>query len=469
MEKQKGRTIEAQDYQSTIYAFYAEQIDVSKIIDKIVEKDENIMIAVNKPDVDAGETESYYWHYMGGSSTGLDVIVTDQGLAMIIVPHLASKSDVELAFRVLRKVKELQPGTVICDNDPDKVADLSEENMLNEVKLHYHNLTDMIVKYKHNVVMLPGFHHDYYLDAEFLWSKRPNATLEEITEDAMKGIIEIRSLYNNYENASVINLSKSGSDKIEQGRIIFNEKLFVASCDNVVLSDTKRKQTKICSFYSFRDAIKGHEYIKMVDGWQFIIDKMPDEEWLALFEKVPDKTITRRKVYLMRWNPTFSSFTLDAYREVIARTKPGYGFGIDWSIYEAQEAQEGDEYFMLRTGDDKAGIIFHGYFESDPYKTKAVTGLEATRCATISTAVHSTLPEPTRRHTSQSMSCNRLYQASTGQEGTRGYCLTTSKLRPFVRYGTRTLKALSLTKMTRPTRTMRALTLTWDMGHTFSA
>lgn len=71
------------------------------------------------------------------------------------------------------------------------------------------------------------------------------------------------------------------------------------------------------------------------------------------------------KTYLLRWNPSISSFSLDTYRE--ATTKCPDGFGMDWSIYEWEDAKEGDEYFMLRTGDDRAGIVFCGSFRSAPY------------------------------------------------------------------------------------------------------
>ena len=44
------------------------------------------------------------------------------------------------------------------------------------------------------------------------------------------------------------------------------------------------------------------------------------------------------------------------------------GFRSNWSIYEWEEAHKGDRFFMLRTGDDKAGIVYRGEFLSDPYE-----------------------------------------------------------------------------------------------------
>lgn len=71
------------------------------------------------------------------------------------------------------------------------------------------------------------------------------------------------------------------------------------------------------------------------------------------------------KVYLFRWNPGISSFTIDRY--IDATTQCPDGFYLNWSIYEYEQAHRGDIYYMLRTGDDKAGIYFMGEFYSEPY------------------------------------------------------------------------------------------------------
>ena len=42
-------------------------------------------------------------------------------------------------------------------------------------------------------------------------------------------------------------------------------------------------------------------------------------------------------------------------------------FRLNWSINEWEEARRGDIFYMMRVGDDKAGIVFNGQFISDPY------------------------------------------------------------------------------------------------------
>ena len=65
------------------------------------------------------------------------------------------------------------------------------------------------------------------------------------------------------------------------------------------------------------------------------------------------------RYYLMRWNPAISSFKEEDYEKCVANMTYGM-FCMNWSIYEWEEARRGDYFYMMRTGDDKAGIVFRG-------------------------------------------------------------------------------------------------------------
>ena len=98
--------------------------------------------------------------------------------------------------------------------------------------------------------------------------------------------------------------------------------------------------------------------------------------WEILLEIVPIPSESRD--YLMRWNPTISSFTEKDFKKCIENMRCG-NFRINWSIYEWQEARRGDVFYMLRTGDDKAGIVFSGQFLSDPYPSDDWAGTNKRR------------------------------------------------------------------------------------------
>ena len=86
--------------------------------------------------------------------------------------------------------------------------------------------------------------------------------------------------------------------------------------------------------------------------------------WEVYFEVVP--VPADAKTYLMRWNPTISSFTEKDFEKCLENMVHGM-FRMNWSIYEWEEARRGDLFFMMRVGDDKAGIVFCGQFVSDSY------------------------------------------------------------------------------------------------------
>ena len=86
--------------------------------------------------------------------------------------------------------------------------------------------------------------------------------------------------------------------------------------------------------------------------------------WEVAFEVVPVPAEPKR--YLMLWNPSISSFTEKDYEECVENMIHGM-FRTNWSINEWEEARRGDMFYMMRVGDDKAGIVFNGQFISDPY------------------------------------------------------------------------------------------------------
>ena len=99
--------------------------------------------------------------------------------------------------------------------------------------------------------------------------------------------------------------------------------------------------------------------------------------WKVHFEILP--VPKELKKYLMRWNPSISSFKEQDYKECVENAQDGK-FRLNWSIYEWEEARRGDMFYMLRVGDDKAGIAFNGYFLSDPYTGDDWAGSNKRRC-----------------------------------------------------------------------------------------
>ncbi len=89
------------------------------------------------------------------------------------------------------------------------------------------------------------------------------------------------------------------------------------------------------------------------------------------------KVENQPKTYLLRWNPAISSFTMDRCKDAVVKYD-GW-FAMNWSIFEYENAHEGDQYYMLRTGDGNSGIVWRGVFSSDPYKSHDWAGTSRQR------------------------------------------------------------------------------------------
>ena len=135
--------------------------------------------------------------------------------------------------------------------------------------------------------------------------------------------------------------------------------------------------------------------------------------WELQFEVVPVPADPRH--YLLRWNPSVSSFKDKDYKECVANQVHGM-FRLNWSIYEWQEARRGDYFYMLRTGDDKTGIVFRGQFLSDPYPADDWSGTTKRRMY-----VDLVCEYPVEPGAKPSLSLKELQKALPEYEWTKGH------------------------------------------------
>ena len=135
--------------------------------------------------------------------------------------------------------------------------------------------------------------------------------------------------------------------------------------------------------------------------------------WEVAFEVVP--VPKEPKKYLMRWNPSISSFTEKDFEECIANMVHGM-FRMNWSINEWEEARRGDIFYMMRVGDDKAGIVFMGQFIYDPYPGDDWAGSTKRRMY-----VDMVCSNPTEPGAMPSVSLNKLQEAIPAFEWSKGH------------------------------------------------
>ncbi len=359
-----GRALKAPEMTiyANVYCFDAsDSFDINKMIENAAKVlDAAIMCAEMDPDEEEIQRTTMY--IKGGSTQGIETILLKTGLFTINLPYLASRTDVALAFTLMREARKLRPELVIYDGDDKTFADLSEEN---ELDTYYYRLDNManIIEKQDAHIGVNGLVHEFHIFPEYIKAQMPNASPQEWTYKAFEDFIDIQWNYGDYENFSRATVGSPDGEEFV-ARILGNNKGFACVCQKVILYN--EKETKIVPIDDFFAATKDNKFIKRLDYAQFVIDKMPDKVWQNFYDSFDVEPIRSPKTYLLRWNPTISSFKLDDYRDVLSKYPGGFS-GMNWSVYEWEKAHKGDHYYMLRTGDDKAGIVFRGVFTSDPY------------------------------------------------------------------------------------------------------
>lgn len=359
-----GRALKAPEMTmyANVYCFDAsDSFDINNMIENAA-KVLGAAIMCAEIDPDDEEIQRTTMYIKGGSTQGIETILLKTGLFTINLPYLASRTDVALAFTLMREARKLRPELVIYDGDDKTFADLSEEN---ELDTYYYRLDNManIIEKQDAHIGVNGLVHEFHIFPEYIKAQMPNASPQEWTYKAFEDFIDIQWNYGDYENFSRATVGSPDGEEFV-ARILGNNKGFACVCQKVILYN--EKETKIVPIDDFFAATKDNKFIKRLDYAQFVIDKMPDKVWQNFYDSFDVEPIRSSKTYLLRWNPTISSFKLDDYRDVLSKYPGGFS-GMNWSVYEWEKAHKGDHYYMLRTGDDKAGIVFRGVFTSDPY------------------------------------------------------------------------------------------------------
>lgn len=212
-----------------------------------------------------------------------------------------------------------------------------------------------------------GFYHEFIVPSK---NDYPDMDIEEMVFKAADLFVELQWAYSDYFSASKADITTPAGESYVARFLTNAEDTFVGMCQHVCL--ICNKEVKDVHIQDFFKVAKDNPYFKKVDVGQFIMRKMPDDEWQKFYDAFDVEPMRSPKTYLLRWNPAISSFKLETYRK--ATTECPDGFGFNWSIYEWEEARDGDRYYILRTGDDNAGIVWHGVFTSDPYEDEDWAG-----------------------------------------------------------------------------------------------
>lgn len=334
-------------------------------------------IAVSKSE-DEDDRESYHTilSYASTQGVGVTYFPGSEAQMHIELPWLASIGDVKLAFAFMHALRELYTDCIILyDENREEQFELVQDNYDAMIVMRLQNIEQIIEDFKDGQhVCIGGVNHNFFVPTQ---EDYPEMTVEDIVIKAMNMFIEVQWNYLDCTTASKMDLTNSQTNETFTSRLLLNNgDTFVGVSQKVTLADGKGN-VKNVGIGDFLSALKNNDHLEMVDPMQYVLRKMSNEEWLELYNSLEGEVclsegITKERVYLLRWNPIISSFTAKNYKDAVEQFPNG--FKMDWSIYEWEEAREGDRYYMLRVGGDNDGIVFQGNLLSDPYEGKDWAG-----------------------------------------------------------------------------------------------
>lgn len=75
-------------------------------------------------------------------------------------------------------------------------------------------------------------------------------------------------------------------------------------------------------------------------------------------------------VVILKWNPGFSSYTMARYLNDLEKCALANNdnTGMNWSVWDYEQAHKGDIFYMLKVGYGQTGIVARGTLTTEPYK-----------------------------------------------------------------------------------------------------
>lgn len=78
---------------------------------------------------------------------------------------------------------------------------------------------------------------------------------------------------------------------------------------------------------------------------------------------------------ILMWNPSISSYTMERFEYDIMDMAHGWVHtDFNWSVWDYENAKEGDKFFLVKVGEGSNGIVMSGYFKSEPYQAEDWSG-----------------------------------------------------------------------------------------------
>lgn len=71
------------------------------------------------------------------------------------------------------------------------------------------------------------------------------------------------------------------------------------------------------------------------------------------------------KTFILEWRPLISSYKMEIFEEDLHYMEDGE---FNWSVWDHEKAHAGDNFYMIRCGEGRTGVVMKGFFTSEPYE-----------------------------------------------------------------------------------------------------
>lgn len=335
--------------------------------------DQNIFPAIKMMVINEkgeGIPEHLKAYVTGVSTTGFDVFKNEDGTMRVEFLPTISYGDMLVAFAFLEAVKEQRPRCRIRFKEDKDDLEIDNGTVLALMSFYEKHLLDFFHNNTEEVTIMEGIRHPFYINAKHYVEQ--SASDEEMLEKFWIDYINLQWKTEDWNWASRANITTPSGETYVAHIINREEDTFYGVGDRVAL--LKDKEVKMVKREVFLAAMEGNKKFERLDYYQFSLKKMSKREFAKLYDSLEGEIVKQHapNTYIMRWNPAISSFTMDAFKEAIEQYPEG--FGIDWSIWEHDEARPGDKFYMVQVGEINTGIVWAGTICSEAYQDEDWSG-----------------------------------------------------------------------------------------------
>ena len=82
-----------------------------------------------------------------------------------------------------------------------------------------------------------------------------------------------------------------------------------------------------------------------------------------------------QNTFVLMWNPSISSYTMERFNSDLKDMADGFLVDdFNWSVWDHEQARDGDRFYMVKVGPGTNGIVMSGTFTSEPYQGEDWSG-----------------------------------------------------------------------------------------------